>query len=36
MAQSIKCPTLDLNSGLNLRVVNSSPVLGSMPGVEPT
>jgi len=28
VAQSVKHPTLDLNSGLDLRVVSSSPVLG--------
>ena len=28
--------TLDLGSGLDLRVVSSSPALGSMLGVEPT
>ena len=28
------CPTLDLSSGLNLRVVSSSPMLGSMLGIE--
>jgi len=29
-------PTLDPGSGLDLRVVSPSPVLGSMLGVEPT
>lgn len=29
MAQSVKCLTVDLGSGLSLRVVSSSPVLGS-------
>ena len=33
---SVKRPTLDLNSGLDLRVVGSGAVLGSMLGVEPT
>ena len=28
-AQPIKCPTLDLSSGLDLRAVSSSPALGS-------
>jgi len=32
----IKHPTLDLSSGLNLSVLSSSPVLDSVPGVEPT
>jgi len=32
----VKRLDLDLSSGLGLRVVNSSPVLGSMLGVEPT
>lgn len=36
MAQSVKCLTLDLSSGLNLRVMSSSPMLGSMLGVEPS
>ena len=36
MAQSVKHPTLDLSSGLDLRVVSSSPALGSMMGVKPT
>lgn len=30
MVQSVKRPTLDIGSGLNLRVRNSSPALGSM------
>ena len=34
--QSVKLPTLDLSSGLDLRVVKSSPMLGSAPGVRPT
>jgi len=36
VAQSVKCPTLDLSSGLDLRVVSSNPMLGSMLGMEPT
>ena len=28
VAQSVKHPTLDLSSGLDLRVVSSSPTLG--------
>ena len=36
MAQSVKLPTLDLSSGLDLRAVTSSPMLGSMLGVVPT
>ena len=32
MAQLVKCLILDLSSGLDLRVVSSSPMLG----VEPT
>ena len=40
VAQSVKCLTLRLSSGLNLRVMSSSPVLGSMlgsvPGTKPT
>ena len=35
VAQSVKCPTLDLGSGLNLRVMSSSPVLSSMLGMMP-
>ena len=30
MAQSVKCLTLDLSSGLDLGVVSSNPALGSM------
>ena len=30
MAQSVKCPTLDLSLGLDLRVMSLSPVLGSL------
>lgn len=33
---SVKPPTLDLRSGLDLRAVRSRPVLGSVVGVEPT
>ena len=36
MVQLVKHPTLDLGSGLDLRVVSSSPVLGSMLGMKPT
>ena len=36
VAQSVKCLTLDLSSGLDLRVVNLSPPTGSMLGVKPT
>ena len=36
MAQSFKHLTLDLNSSLDLRVVSSSPMLGSILGVKPT
>ena len=36
MAQSVKRLTLDLSSGLDLRVMSSSPALGSRLGVEPT
>ena len=32
MAQLVKCLILDLSSGLDLRVVSSSPMMG----VEPT
>ena len=32
----LKCLTLDLSSGLDLGVLDSSPVLGSMLGMEPT
>ena len=31
----VKCLTLDLSSGLDLEVVGSSPMLGSMLSVEP-
>ena len=30
MVQLVKRPTLDLSSGLDLRVMSSSPMLGSM------
>lgn len=33
---SVKHPAQDLSSGLDLRVMSSSPVLGFMLGVEPT
>ena len=36
MAQSVKRLTLDLHPDLDLSVVSSSPMLGSMLGVEPT
>ena len=36
MAQSIKHLTLELSSGLDLRVVSSSLALGSIVGMEPT
>ena len=36
MAESVKHQTLDLSSGLDLRVVNSNPVLDSMLVVETT
>ena len=36
VAQLVKPPTLDLSSGLGLRVVNSSPVFGSTLDMEPT
>ena len=35
MAQSVACPTLDLGSGHDPRVVGSSPALGSALSVEP-
>ena len=35
MGQSVKHPTLDLSSGLDLRVMSSSPILGSVLGMEP-
>ena len=36
VAQSVKCLTLDLSSGLDLMVVSWSPALSSMLGMEPT
>ena len=36
MAQSVKHPTHDFSSGLDLRVVNSSLTLGSTLAMEPT
>lgn len=36
MGQSLKCPTPDLNLGLDLRAVSSSPMLSSTLGIEPT
>ena len=36
VAQSVKHPTLDLSSGLDLRVMSSSPILSPMLGVEST
>ena len=36
MAESVKHSTLDLSSGLDLRDMSSSPILGSMLGIEPT
>ena len=36
VAQSVKCLTLDLSSGFDLKVVISSLMLGSMLGVVPT
>ena len=36
MAQSVEHLTLDFSPGLDLRVVSSSPVLGSKLGMEPT
>ena len=35
MAQSVKQLTLDLSSGLDLRVMSSSSTLGSAMGLEP-
>ena len=35
-AQSVKCPAFDPSSGLDFRVLSSSPTLGSALGVEPT
>ena len=36
MGQLAKHLTLDLSSGLDLRVMSSSPTLGSTLGIEPT
>ena len=36
VAQSVKHPTLDLSSGLDLRIMGSSPTLGSTLGMELT
>ena len=36
MAKSLECPTLDFNSGLDLRVMSLGPMLGSILGVEST
>ena len=36
MAQSVKRLTLDLSSGLDLKVVSSIPMLGSVLGMKPT
>ena len=36
MAQSVERLTLDLSSGLDLRVVSSSPALDSVLGMKPT
>ena len=36
VAWSVKCPTLDLSSGLELTVMSSNPMLGSMLGMKPT
>ena len=36
MAQLVKHGTLDLSSGLDLRVMNSSPRLGCALGMKPT
>ena len=36
VAQLVKHLTLDLSLGLALRAVSSSPILGSMLGLEPT
>ena len=35
MAQSVECPTLDFGSGHDPRVVELSPVLGSVLNMEP-
>ena len=36
VTQWVKCPTLDLGSGLDFSVVSSSPASGSTLGMEPT
>ena len=36
VTQSVECLALNLSSGLDLRVVSSSPILGSMLDMEPT
>ena len=36
VAQSVKCLTLDLSSGLDLTAVSSSPMLGFALGMKPT
>ena len=36
MAPPVKHLTFDLSSGLDVRVMSSSPELGSVLGVEPT
>ena len=36
VAHSIKCPALDLRSGLDLEVMSASPALDSTLGMEPT
>lgn len=35
MAQMVKYVTLDFGSGYDLRVVSTSPTLGSMPSKDP-
>ena len=35
LAQSVECPTLDFGSGHDPRVVELSPVLGSVLNMEP-
>ena len=35
VAQLVERPTLDLSSGLDLRVVSPSPTLGSVLGIKP-
>ena len=36
MAQSVKCLTLNLSLGLDLKLMSSSPMLSTILGVEPT